>query len=417
MHRTCLFIRSMQILALVAIFTIHYLLDATGLTSRLVSSASTRRVKTVGHLDVPRDIRVSPLVIEPVHVQKPLSRCSEVDRLCHDFERHLNRSEQISLSALLHYLKLCAVNTINSSSSNGVSDDVRFTNALAIICDSKQSRLFFGHSIAQKTRNGVRFPTDRRHRFYELHRDQTLATFAELRLPLSHPLVIDDNSYAIGDVLRDSTANFNLQQDELEWTGLAYALYLPPHSKQWTNRYKETYSFDDLVNELINRPLGKPGCILIHRLYTLTHIMRVNDLFAILSVPVRQRLEQFIRAWVHVATQTQLGDGSWTPNWSFSVEYARLHCLFSSQDTLEHRILVTGHLAEWLTYVPERYGSDDNTLQNARRWLLQTLQARHQLTSIADNSFPLDRSNICPLTHSAIAALHIPNNSGKTDPR
>src|SRR5207302_3298465 len=93
----------------------------------------------------------------------------------------------------------------------------------------------------------------------ELHRDQTLAAFAELGLPLSFTLQGDGGTGTLRDVLDDSLANFHLGQKELAWTALAYALYLPP-VKSWINRYGERFGFDQLVSEMLDRPLDAESC-------------------------------------------------------------------------------------------------------------------------------------------------------------
>ena len=124
---------------------------------------------------------------------------------------------------------------------------------LKLFTDERAGASYFGQSPLVRTASGVRFPTQEKppidDRSLEQHRDQTLAAFGELGLPLSHPLNLGDRPASLRDVLRDSIANFHPRQEEIAWTAMAYALYLPP-IRAWVNRYGERFTFDDLADEL-----------------------------------------------------------------------------------------------------------------------------------------------------------------------
>src|SRR6185437_11410072 len=159
--------------------------------------------------------------------------------------------------------------------------------------------------FAIPVRTGVRFPTvPADHRLAtagdESHRDQGLACLAQLGLPLSHPLQVDGLPYALKDVLQDSLANFDMHQKELEWTGMAYALYLPP-LRQWRNRFGQSFSFDDLTEELLGRSLLHSPCGGSHRLILLTTLHRLDKQHPILSAKVRIELDQFLKKAVEQA--------------------------------------------------------------------------------------------------------------------
>jgi hypothetical protein len=135
------------------------------------------------------------------------------------------------------------------------SDVESGTKLLDMLTNDRIGQPFFGVAPLIRTRSGIRFQGEPGLRASESHRDQCLASFGELGLPLSYPLLVDGQNHTLRDVLCDSVANFHLKQAELNWTALAYILYLPP-SRKWVNRYGEQYSFDDVVRNLLHRPLS-----------------------------------------------------------------------------------------------------------------------------------------------------------------
>src|SRR5262249_24044707 len=134
-------------------------------------------------------------------------------------------------------------------------------------------------------------------------------------VPLSHPLRFTDGTLSLREVLRDSIANYHPHQKELEWTALAYGLYLPP-AREWTNRFGERESFDGLVEQLLARDLHKSSCCGTHVMYTLTILARVDQQTPILGPEVRDRLWQKLCHAVRVALEAQAADGSWSPDWN-----------------------------------------------------------------------------------------------------
>lgn len=262
---------------------------------------------------------------------------------------------------------------------------------LALLTDSRKSAAYYGQPTLIRTRTGIRFPirdSSRNDGGTELHRDQCLAAFAELGLPLSLLLKVDEQSYFLREALKDSLANFHLQQKELAWTGLAYALYLPP-GREWTNRFGERFSFDDLVIALIERPLHKESCGGSHLLYTLTVLCRADRAVPILTDPVRSRLHDWLHSLVKTAVRTQQPDGTWAIDW-----YRRL--LHDPKDwnynPSVNRLIITGHVAEWLLYLPEDLQPPVETYRRGAQWLYQELKKASPKQQWAW---------ICPFSHAA----------------
>src|SRR5207248_548404 len=129
----------------------------------------------------------------------------------------------------------------------------------------------------------------------ENHRDVFLATFAEAGVPLSTLLNTNlRSSVSLADVLRDSQANFDLAQPEIEWSAIAYALY-SPNQAGWRDRDGNVFTFDQLARELLRRDLAKSSCSGAHLLLAMTYLVRVNDDAKCLSSDTREQLGTRLR--------------------------------------------------------------------------------------------------------------------------
>jgi len=275
---------------------------------------------------------------------------------------------------------------------------------LTVLTDESVGDSVFGFPAIVRTRYGVRFPTlvsysSGRTKSLETHRDQCLAAMGELGIPLSRVLSVSGEERPLRDVLRDSVANFHLSQHELEWTALAYALYLPP-VRQWVNRFGEDTSFDDLVDELLERPLYRSSCAGTHRLYTLTILARIDREEApVLSQRCRDRLTRQLRRYVEIALAAQESDGSWDLAWHPDFANATAPGEWTpSSDTEMMRVLATGHIAEWMLYLPEDLQVSDEVLRRAGRWACEQLQS-----ATAERI----EQQFCPYSHCACVVRHL----------
>jgi hypothetical protein len=180
------------------------------------------------------------------------------------------------------------------------------------------------------------------------------------------------------------------------WTALAYALYLPP-GRSWLNRYGERTSFDEVVTDLLRRPLDRSVCAGTHLVYTLTVLARVDQQGAIVSEPVRERLWRRLRQALDATLATQEPDGSWPVDWNRSLLEGSEPDRFSPDSSqLQNRLLATSHLAEWLLYLPDELAVPDSCLRRAGWWLYEQLRVASpdQL-----------RENFCPYAHAARVLL------------
>jgi hypothetical protein len=227
------------------------------------------------------------------------------------------------------------------------------------------------------------------------HRDQLLSALAELKVPLNAAINIGAVQYAVRDLLRTSINEFHLKQQEIEWTAVAYARYLPPQS-HWHNRLGEIYSFDELADELMKRPLNIGSCQGIHLVSSLTTILLCDQEVSFLSEDVRERISLHLTRFVDMAVKTQQADGLWPLRWA-PEGFFNDRGQFTPESSLSSRIIVSGHLLEWFHWLPQKLKPPSSTLRSGLLALAQQLDASPPELVV---------SNFCPYTH-AITALFL----------
>jgi hypothetical protein len=300
--------------------------------------------------------------------------------------------DRVIASDCLHLMRVRG--TSSSAADVSIADHTLLESVTSIPVGT---RVFDGILFSQ-TRYGVRFfgPQDDGYgkvisRARESHRDQCLASFAELGFPLSAPLHCENGDFRLIDALKDSVATFQIDQRELEWTAAAYALYLPPLQK-WHNAQGQEFSFDDIVSEIISRGFQKASCGGTHRLFSLILIARVDEQIPILSENCRLRLRTILKECVAMAIESQDSDGSWPLLWHPNLTCRDYGEWTQSEDGV--RLLITGHLTECLCFAPSTIRVPEQTLTRAVHWLVGALQ-----TATVDQI----HNNICPYTHALCA--------------
>ena len=221
-----------------------------------------------------------------------------------------------SLSIMLHAVRLFGPGVDFAQPGSG-----RRVKALDIALDVREGRAFFGpNPCLIETRSGIRnlvAPRSRADRARsperQAHVDQLLAALAEAGVPTDHPITSGTKGGTVRSILDDSLANFDLKQ-EIEWTGLAFALYLPPQ-RGWSDRFGRRYTFDDLVAEMMARPFDREGisCEGTHLLYSLAVILRVDRDEPVLSPSSRLALREHMAENVSRALASQGPDGAPSP--------------------------------------------------------------------------------------------------------
>ena len=206
-------------------------------------------------------------------------------------------------------------------------------------------------------------------------------------------------------MLADSLANFHLSQQEIAWTLIAYSLYLPPIAS-WTNRYGEKFSFDDLVTKVLVRSLDAESCGGTHLLYSLTVLARADEQRPVLSDSTRRELEDYLRRAVNVVVATQQDNGSWHSAWNYTLLPGGEPRRWSTRDDDASRLVMTGHITEWLLYLPEELQVEGSVVKRAGIWLKdQLLKA----------SLATKEEQFCPYTHATCVLRQISFNISRND--
>lgn len=330
-------------------------------------------------LDVPRSVR--PAV-------RPLFAADSPEAV--SLSRALNDlpTGPVNVSYCCHLLRLF---------SQGPLHHPRFTSGrqiLRALTNHEQAEVFFGQPIFFQTRSGIRYsdPSIQTITNGENHRDICLGTFAEAGLPLSTEFATPQATFSLRDLLRDSVENFHLQQEELSWTAVAFALYLES-GVRWTNRFNETFDWDELTKALLATPLARGSCGGTHVFYALIVIRRVDATDPLLSAPVRAQLDERLKALIAAAGARQAADGHWpVAGWAESPS-TRPDPNGRVNDAPFVRLLITGHLLECLTLAPPGLEPPEDVFRRAARWLCHALDDKQTLTG----------TEICPRTHALCA--------------
>ena len=309
-----------------------------------------------------------------------------------------NEKAWVSVSGFCHLLLFY---------QRGSTDLSSFTSGetmLKSLLDESAAIQTFGHSPFIRTRNGLRYYLSNDPVFHseigEVHRDQCLATFADLDLPLNTPIHLKSESLRISNLLSESVANFSLDQQEPAWTAMAYAKYLPPQ-KKWVNRFGEQTSFSQLVQHLFHVNLNSQSCGGTHILEALVRICNADHHYSILDNETRQQLDSYLATTIREIVQNQQADGGWNKQWCASVNDD-----IGPMTPIEARLLVTGHLLQVLNELDPQSRPPNVVYVHSAEWIKQELNS---------TKTHYDVSWLCPFTHGALNAravfMHLPESA------
>lgn len=235
----------------------------------------------------------------------------------------------------------------------------------------------------------------------EYHPGQGIAALATAGVPLDARISsaggVDGR---VGDILADLIANFSLE-GEIFWEAVALALYLPPN-RSWEDKFGKVYTFDDLSDELLRRPLDDSSCAGTHILIALTTILRSDMEAPLLSPGHRTALRSHLRGVVERLGRSRLGEGGWAHDWSEP----------GGVETAPREVIIaTGHHLEWLMLLPDDLRPEPAVLGQA---------AEHSLRLLLEQSEDPEwvRTNYCPAIHAARSAwlLAHPESRARFDP-
>lgn len=217
-----------------------------------------------------------------------------------------------------------------------------------------------------------------------VHHDHWLASLTEAGVSLDTPVYGPGRrGDTIRDVLRESLYNFRLDEREVEWTAMAFGLWLPP-THAWVGGEGRRYSFDLLAQRLMRGELEKGVCHGTHRVYSLVLLLRLDDEFpAVLSDDVRAEVQRRLAGVRDVIAAAQFDDGHWPGNWPLGAD-ARQH---PRDDKLSSLIIATGHHLEWQAIAPADLRLSDAQNRKAVEWLLGELRSHSNAEVLQNYTF------------------------------
>ena len=222
----------------------------------------------------------------------------------------------------------------------------------------------------------------------EAHVDQLLQVAAEIGLTLDSPIRSPQGPCTIRDVIVHSMMHFSIHQ-ELEFSATAYSRFLPPF-RTWTNRFGQTFDFDQLVAALASRDRGTGCCYGAHVPYALINIVRADQVQPILGEQSRLALKRYFVDVSNRLEEMQSSEGWWDEDWGDAPPPD------DRDSPLQRRLRTTGHQLEWMALAPAGLRPSDAALSRAANYLAGQLA-----------EMPLSHSQVFypPLTHSVRSLL------------
>ncbi|QDT43344.1 hypothetical protein Pan241w_34440 [Gimesia alba] len=199
-----------------------------------------------------------------------------------------------------------------------------------------------------------------------VHHDHWLASLTEAGIHLDEPVFAPARrDMDINDVIQQSLRDFRLDEREVEWSAMAFGLWIPP-VKQWKTTDGRSVSFDQLVQRLIRGDKQYGVCVGTHRVYSLMLLIRLDDEFDILSDRARANAYGYLERVRDLISVCQFEDGHWPANWMDGKT-----ALTNPQEIPEYKnVIATGHHLEWLAIAPKELHPPHEQIVKAAKWII-----------------------------------------------
>ncbi len=217
-----------------------------------------------------------------------------------------------------------------------------------------------------------------------VHHDHLLACLTEARVPLSQPVFTPHRrDLTFRDVLRQSLRDFRYDENEVEWSVMAFGLWLPS-AKSWRLADGREMSFDMLAKRLLRGHKQLGTCGGTHRLYSLMVLLRLQEQFDILSDDVRAEVFQHLESVRDILKVGQFEDGHWPYNWPNGADAVKKPDLTIP---LYRHVIATGHHLEWLSIAPESLHPPREQIRKAAAWVIQKTLAMNESEILENYTF------------------------------
>ena len=205
-----------------------------------------------------------------------------------------------------------------------------------------------------------------------VHHDHWLACLTEAGVALHEPIYTpSQHTRTINDAVQQALRDFHIDEREVEWSAMAFGLWLPP-ARSWQTLDGRTVSFDMLADRLMRGDKRFGVCSGTHRLYSIVLLLRLDELYSILSPEVRERMIAHMHGVRQLLIDSQFEDGHWPSNWEKGADAVHKPI----DDPLQKRVISTGHHLEWLALAPEELHPPREQIRKAARWAIDTTLSR-----------------------------------------
>lgn len=317
-------------------------------------------------------LRETPLSVAPLYDYPVVVADDQLKRVLTKL-RPRNGGEKTKVNHIDHALRFWGVPARFADPACFSGEDLR-----AVLTDDGRFHKQYGANakpLLIDYRGGVRVRTAEGAQSAS-HVDHTLAGLAEVGTPLDFPLTTSTRQTTYRTLLEQSLRDFSLNQTEYEWSGMAYALFIPAGTS-WRTSEGQQIDFDRLAERIMRQDVPQGVCFGNHRLYTLTLFLRIDEEHGPLLRPeTREAAITFLADMTTRLVQSQHADGYWDGDWpGKSIVAAPPEK--SSGDAVADRILATGHALEWWAMVPqstaEKLHPPRDVLVRSGQWLVKTI--------------------------------------------
>lgn len=200
-----------------------------------------------------------------------------------------------------------------------------------------------------------------------VHHDHWLASLTEAGISLEEPVFTPSARKSVADVLTEALRDFRLDEQEVEWSAMAFGFWISPRSA-WTTKTGRVISFDMIAERLMRGHLRFGVCAGTHRVYSLMVLVRLDDEYHLLSPEVREQSMNHLRYVRDLISVSQFEDGHWPTNWpdgQAAIEKPVDEPLFK-------KVIATGHHLEWLAIAPQELHPPREQILKAAAWVIKT---------------------------------------------
>ncbi len=204
------------------------------------------------------------------------------------------------------------------------------------------------------------------------HHDHWLACVTEagasLNTPVYGPSRRDDTLY---DVVQESLRDFRLDEREVEWTAMAFGLWIAP-TREWVGSGGREYSFDLIAERLLRGHKNLGVCSGTHRVYSLMLLLRLDEEFDVLTDAMHAKVYAHMENVRDLIIASQFPDGSWPGNWPDGKDAVDNPI----EEELYKKIISTGHQLEWLSIAPPALQPPEEQVRKAVDWIVEVTKSQ-----------------------------------------